>query len=235
MVVMATLIACGSQDNQPRPKQDTAPQATERPAQPLNQEKTADVKTETGGEHFAHDMASSGVSMLQAIQKPPAPRHPQQSAMPSMKPEPVPAAAMPSPSKMQQPPGKTVPTGMKESINTATAGTQVVGTTWKKCVSCHSFDVATKVGPGLGKGDGIAGVFGRKAGASPGFRYKFTKYIKGDVWTWDEEHLRKWMCNSKKAIKEFTGDASAKTRMPAQRICKPADQDSVLSKLKSVS
>ncbi len=98
---------------------------------------------------------------------------------------------------------------------------------WAKCKACHNFTNKNKVGPGL------AGVFGRKAGSAPGFRYKYTKY--GSDWTWDEAHLKKWICNSKKAIKEFTGNKKAKTKMTPQKICDPAKQDEVIAKLKSVS
>lgn len=107
---------------------------------------------------------------------------------------------------------------------------------WAKCKACHNFTAKKKVGPGLGKGDGIPGVFGREAGTFPGFHYKFTKSIPaGKAWHWDEAHLRKWMCNSKDAIKEFTGDSGAKTKMPPQHVCKPGDQDEVIAKLKSIS
>ncbi len=112
---------------------------------------------------------------------------------------------------------------------------KVVGTAWKKCQSCHSFSSKTKVGPGLGKGGDIPGVFGRRAGAFPGYKYRFTRYIRGNAWVWDEVHLRKWICNSKEAVREFTGDSNARTKMPPQHLCNPGDQDSVLSKLKSVS
>ena len=106
---------------------------------------------------------------------------------------------------------------------------------WGKCKACHNFTDKKKVGPGLGKGASAPGVFGRTAGTFPGFKYKFTKYITGDAWVWDEAHLRKWMCNSKKAIKEFTGNPKAKTKMPRQKICDAAKQDEVLAKLKSIS
>jgi len=100
---------------------------------------------------------------------------------------------------------------------------------WSKCKACHNFTAKKKVGPGL------AGVVGRKAGSAPGFRYKYMKYVEGDAWTWDEEHLRKWICNSKDAVKEFTGNKKAKTKMPPQKICDKAKQDEVIAKLKSVS
>lgn len=101
---------------------------------------------------------------------------------------------------------------------------------WKKCAACHNFTNKKKVGPGL------AGVVGREAGTFPGFKYKYMKYVEpGKAWHWDEAHLREWMCNSKKAVKKFTGNDKAKTKMPPQKICDPAKQDEVLAKLKSVS
>jgi len=97
---------------------------------------------------------------------------------------------------------------------------------WKKCTTCHHFTDHAYIGPGL------RAVIGRTAGTRAGFKYKFTKYIVGDAWTWDEAHLRKWMCNSKKAVKEFTGNPKARTRMPKMKICDAAKQDEVLAKLK---
>jgi len=104
-----------------------------------------------------------------------------------------------------------------------------------KCTACHSLAAKAKVGPGLGKGNGVPGVFNRKAGAFPNFRYKFTKYINGNDWNWDEAHLREWLCNSKKALRKFTGDIKAKTKMPSQRICDPAKQNPVIAALRSIS
>jgi cytochrome c len=102
-----------------------------------------------------------------------------------------------------------------------------------KCTACHSLAAKAKVGPGLGKGNGIPGVFNRKAGVFPDFRNKFTKY--GNGWNWDEAHLRAWLCNSKKALRQFTGNAKAKTKMPSQRICDPAKQNAVIAALRSIS
>ncbi len=107
---------------------------------------------------------------------------------------------------------------------------------WKRCLTCHNFTDRSKVGPALGKGPKAPGVFGRKAGTLPGFRYLFTKYIEpGKRWVWDEAHLRKWMCNSKKAIREFTGNPDARTKMPPQKVCDKAAQDEVLAKLREIS
>jgi len=79
-----------------------------------------------------------------------------------------------------------------------------------RCKSCHAFSDKNKVGPGL------KGVYGRVAGTHAGYKYKFTKYIKGDPWVWDEAHLRSWILDSKKAVKEFTGNPKAKTKMGSQ-------------------
>lgn len=106
-------------------------------------------------------------------------------------------------------------------ISSASAGPE------SKCKACHNFADKNAVGPGL------KGVFGRKAGTHPGYKYKFTKYIKGDAWTWDEEHLRAWMNNSKKAIKKFTGNKHAKTKMPPQHV-KGKKADAVIAFLKGL-
>ncbi len=96
-----------------------------------------------------------------------------------------------------------------------------------RCKICHSFSDSNRVGPGL------KGVYGRKAGTHPGYKYKFTKYIKGEPWVWDEAHLKAWMLNSKKAIKVFTGNPKAKTKMPAQHV-KGKKADEIIAFLKGL-
>jgi len=96
----------------------------------------------------------------------------------------------------------------------------------KKCKSCHNFDAKHKVGPGL------AGVVGRAAGGTDFAKY--SKDLKAGGWAWDEEHLRAWMCNSKDAIKEFSGNKKAKTKMANQKVCKAKDQDAVIAFLKGL-
>lgn len=140
---------------------------------------------------------------------------------------------------------------MKKTLMVATAAAFVAVTglvsipqadaeAWAKCKSCHNFTPKNSNGPGLGKGmvDGKMepGVYMRTAGTHPDFRYKFTKYIPADkAWKWDEAHLRKWMCNSKDAVKEFTGDSKARSKMPPQHVCDKAEQDEVLAKMKEIS
>jgi len=99
----------------------------------------------------------------------------------------------------------------------------------RKCAACHNFNARKKVGPGL------AGIFGREAGTAPGFKYKFTKYIKpGKAWHWDAAHLAAWDCDAKAAIKVFTGDPSAKTKMGVQHICDAAEQADIIAFFKTL-
>lgn len=60
-----------------------------------------------------------------------------------------------------------------------------------RCAGCHSVDT-DKVGPRL------RGVFGRAAGAVPGFRYS-TALAKAHV-TWDEATLEKWLADPESVV-----------------------------------
>ena len=95
----------------------------------------------------------------------------------------------------------------------------------KRCASCHDFGTRNKVGPPL------QGVFNRVAGQS-GFK-KHSAAFKTANWVWDDSHLLKWLCKSKDAIKEFTGDPSAKTKMPNQNMCGAKGND-IVSYLKTI-
>jgi len=105
------------------------------------------------------------------------------------------------------------------TIPEATAGPE------GKCKACHDFGAKNKVGPGL------KGIVGRKAGTFPGFKY--SDALKNADWVWDEEHLRKWMHNSKKAIREFTGNPKAKTKMGKQNV-KGKKADKIFAFLKTI-
>ncbi len=94
-----------------------------------------------------------------------------------------------------------------------------------KCKACHDFGAKNKVGPGL------KGIVGRKAGTFPGFNYSDS--LKNADWVWDEDHLRKWVHKSKKAIKEFTGDSHAKTKMGNQNV-KGKKADKLIAFLKTI-
>jgi len=94
-----------------------------------------------------------------------------------------------------------------------------------RCKMCHDFGTKHMVGPGL------KGVVGRKAGSTDFGRY--SAGLKAGGWVWDEDHLRKWIDDSTKAIQEFSGDANAKTSMPPQRV-KGAQADAIIEFLKGL-
>ncbi len=106
------------------------------------------------------------------------------------------------------------------------AATEAVAGAEKKCKSCHHFSAKHKTGPGL------KGIFGADAGTTD-FK-KYSKDLKAGGWKWDEEHLRAWMCDSKKAIKEFTGNPKAKTKMAKQKVCDAKKQDEIIAFLKTL-
>jgi len=96
----------------------------------------------------------------------------------------------------------------------------------RKCQACHNFNAKKKVGPGL------AGIYGRKAGTMADMNYSDALAAGG--WTWDAEHLAEWVCDSKQAVKKFSGNASATTKMTTLRICDPTQQADLIAYLKTL-
>ncbi|MDX8401833.1 MAG: c-type cytochrome, partial [Mariprofundaceae bacterium] len=96
----------------------------------------------------------------------------------------------------------------------------------RKCLSCHHTTARRKVGPGL------AGVFGRKVGQMPDMKY--SPALAHGGWHWDAAHLAAWVCDSRAAVRRFSGDPSAVTKMPSQRICDPARQADLIAWLKTL-
>ncbi len=96
-----------------------------------------------------------------------------------------------------------------------------------KCKACHTFDQGGKhkTGPNL------FGIVGKKAGSTD-FK-KYGKSLKHADWVWDEENLKAWVCDSKEAIRELTGDDHAKTKMGKQKKCGD-DAEAVVAFLKTL-
>jgi len=96
-----------------------------------------------------------------------------------------------------------------------------------KCKACHSFNQGGKhkVGPNL------FAIVGSKAGSTD-FK-KYGKSLKNANWVWDEKNLKAWVCDSKQAIKDLTGDDHANTKMGKQKKC-GADAEAVVTFLKTL-
>jgi len=95
-----------------------------------------------------------------------------------------------------------------------------------KCMACHSFGTQRKMGPGL------KAIVGRQAGSMKGIKYSPALATGG--WTWNEQNLAIWLCDSKKSVKILANDATARTRMPSQHICDPGKQANIIAFLKTL-
>ena len=86
---------------------------------------------------------------------------------------------------------------------------------FQNCAACHS-DKPDAIGPSL------KGVYGRKSGALPDFRYS-NAMLRADL-TWDETNLRDYIKNPQAKVKG--------NRMPFGGLTDPKDIDDVIAYLK---
>lgn len=87
-------------------------------------------------------------------------------------------------------------------------GQQRAPQTFEQCAVCHSTDGSNGTGPTL------KGVFGRKSGSVPGFRY--SRAMRGAGITWDDTALDRYLSDPQASIPgnvmPFSGVADARER-----------------------
>jgi cytochrome c len=90
--------------------------------------------------------------------------------------------------------------------------------TWTTCAACHAAQGAAAIGPPL------AGVMGRKAGASPGFGY--SRAMKNAPITWDDKSLAAFLTDPQQAVPG--------NRMPFAGVADPAEVAELVRYLKTL-
>ncbi len=97
------------------------------------------------------------------------------------------------------------------------AGDAAVGAKeFNKCKACHSIvaDDGTAVVKGGKVGPNLYGVFGRKAGSYPDFKYSKSMVAAGEKGlVWDEEHFVVYVQGATEFLQDYLGDPKAKGAM----------------------
>lgn len=89
---------------------------------------------------------------------------------------------------------------------------------WAACAACHAAQGTAAIGPPL------AGVVGRKAGASPGFGY--SRAMKNASITWDDKSLAAFLADPQQAVPG--------NRMPFAGVSDPAEVAELVKYLKTL-
>ena len=112
-------------------------------------------------------------------------------------------------------------------ISMGVTTTEAMAGAESKCKACHSFEQGGKhkTGPNL------FGIMGSKAGSTDFGKYSDS--LKDGHWTWNDANMKAWVCDSKSAIQDLTGDEHAKTKMGGQKQCDDK-ADAVVAFLKTL-
>ncbi len=198
------------------PVKQAAPSATERAATAASE---SSARAEMpAAETPAQSPAKAAKAPSEAAPRPAARKAPMPAGRSTEAPAPKPSSGASAPEALAPAPAPAQP----KAAAVAPAGDAKNGARiGRKCLSCHNTNARRKVGPGL------AGVVGRKAGSMPDMKY--SPALAAGGWVWDAGHLAAWVCDSQAAVRTFTGDANARTKMPAQRICDPARQADLIA------
>ena len=227
-LALGLLAGCAAQTDLQKARDDTAAAVRISAAA----EATAASATEKAGKatqmaEQAKQLANATASRAESAARPAAPSTPvstpTQPAEPVAPPaepvtpaEPVAPPAEPvAPAEPVTPPAEPVVAPVEPvSEPAAPAGDAVAGQAKaRRCQACHSFDAGGRhrMGPNL------FGVTTRPAGTAAGYNY--SSGLGNAGFDWDAAKLAAWVCDSKEAIKQLTGNADARTTMANQRVC----------------
>lgn len=109
---------------------------------------------------------------------------------------------------------------------------------FKQCQTCHSIiddKGETLAGRGAKTGPDLWGLPGRAAAHEDGFRYSDGLKEAGEKGlVWDEEEFAKWLMDPTKFLKDYTGDAKARSKM-AYKVRKEEDAVNLWAYIASLS
>lgn len=230
MIALLALAACQGQSEAPiTAPEEATPSPQSLPAITSQAEQSPTDKSQVNPEKKPEKAVQGTQSMQPQKEAAPQPSQPvqaQMQEMPVLKEKPresggesAPATELVSPPAVER---KTaISTTPSLPQGDAERGRKVAG----RCLACHNFSEKAKVGPGL------AGIYGRKAGTQP---FRYSEALKQADWVWDDEHLAAWVCDARDAIRRFSGNPQAKTKMPKLGICDADKQADLIAFLKTL-
>ena len=120
------------------------------------------------------------------------------------------------------------------TLSTATPAQADGAKAFKKnrCAQCHTVSGKHTIGPSL------KGIIGRTAGTAEGFkkrRYSDAMIAAGEKGlVWDEKSLEDFIINPKQFLRDYTGDAKARTKMAYPGLKKEDQRKLIIEYLSSL-